>query len=56
MPGQCYLVGLCFLLEIFREDNLVNGRPILRLLLQTLLDDFIEIFCYSLRNDFVLLR
>ena len=55
MLGQSYLVDLCLVLKVFREDDLIYRRPVLWLLLQALFDDHVEILGDALRDRVVLL-
>ena len=55
MLWQGDLVDFCLLLEVFREDDLVDRCAIFRLLLKALLDDHVEVFCDSLRDRIILL-
>lgn len=55
MLGQCNLVNLSFILEVFWEYDLVNCRSIIGLLLQTLFDYHIKVLGDPLWNRLVLL-
>ena len=56
MNWQRDLVDLRFVLEVFRENYLIDACSILRLLLETLFDDHVEVFCDTLRYGLVLGR
>lgn len=55
MLRQCDFIDLGLVLEIFRENYLVDRCSILWLLLQALLDDHIEVFGDTLWDWLVLL-
>jgi len=48
MLWQSDLVDLGFLLEVFREDDLINSSSVVLLPLQTLLDNHVEVFGHTL--------
>ena len=51
--GKGDLVNFGLILEVFTEDDLIDGCTVFWLTLQALLDDHIEVFRYTLGNRVV---